>query len=164
MSGMNYTLYSQWGDSIVGMAKELSYCVHCLLRSRRRPLNTMIRLAPISAHTAIQSVAIPLKASTRNTALMLNAMTIFRFKILTALVLRPMNCGILRKSSSINATSAVSSAVPATPMTASGAVYLSAALVWLWLVNGIKPGWGDMVGVGLALCGAGVIALGHRSI
>lgn len=45
-----------------------------------------------------------------------------------------------------------------------GAVYISAALAWLWLVDGIKPGWSDMVGVGLALCGAGVIALGHSSI
>lgn len=43
-----------------------------------------------------------------------------------------------------------------------GAVYISAASAWLWLVDGIKPSWSDMVGVGLALCGAGVIAFGHR--
>ena len=45
-----------------------------------------------------------------------------------------------------------------------GAVYISAALAWLWLVDGLKPDWSDMVGIGLALCGAGVIALGHSSI
>lgn len=45
-----------------------------------------------------------------------------------------------------------------------GAVYISAALAWLWLVDGIQPDWRDVVGIGLALCGAGVIALGHRSV
>jgi drug/metabolite transporter superfamily protein YnfA len=31
---------------------------------------------------------------------------------------------------------------------------------WLWLVDGITPGWRDVVGVALALCGAAVIASG----
>ncbi len=41
-----------------------------------------------------------------------------------------------------------------------GAVYIGAVLAWLWLVDGIQPDWRDVVGVGLALCGAGVIASG----
>jgi small multidrug resistance family-3 protein len=43
-----------------------------------------------------------------------------------------------------------------------GAVYIATALAWLWLIDGVKPGWNDYVGVGLALLGAAVIALGHR--
>lgn len=43
-----------------------------------------------------------------------------------------------------------------------GAVYIATALVWLWTVDGVTPAWTDVVGGGLALCGAGVIALGHR--
>ncbi|NMM26970.1 MAG: YnfA family protein [Glaciimonas sp.] len=45
-----------------------------------------------------------------------------------------------------------------------GAVYIATALVWLWTVDGITPTWSDMVGVALALCGAGVIALGQQSV
>ncbi len=44
-----------------------------------------------------------------------------------------------------------------------GAVYIAAAVIWLWAIDGITPNWNDLVGVGLALLGAGVIALGHRS-
>lgn len=44
-----------------------------------------------------------------------------------------------------------------------GAVYIATALAWLWTVDGITPTWSDVVGVGLALCGAGVIAMGQRS-
>jgi small multidrug resistance family-3 protein len=43
-----------------------------------------------------------------------------------------------------------------------GAIYIATALGWLWLVDGVRPVWSDVVGVGLALCGAGVIAMGHR--
>ncbi len=43
-----------------------------------------------------------------------------------------------------------------------GAVYIAAAVIWLWAIDGITPNWNDFVGVGLALIGAGVIALGHR--
>jgi small multidrug resistance family-3 protein len=43
-----------------------------------------------------------------------------------------------------------------------GAVYIATALGWLWLVDGVRPTWTDLVGVGLALCGAGVIAMGQR--
>ena len=44
-----------------------------------------------------------------------------------------------------------------------GAIYIATALGWLWLVDGVTPTWNDYVGVALALIGAGVIALGHRS-
>jgi small multidrug resistance family-3 protein len=42
-----------------------------------------------------------------------------------------------------------------------GAVYIPTALGWLWVVDGIRPTWTDALGVGLALCGAGVIAFGQ---
>jgi len=45
-----------------------------------------------------------------------------------------------------------------------GAVYIATALGWLWLVDGISPTWTDFAGVTLALCGAGVIALGQRHV
>jgi small multidrug resistance family-3 protein len=44
-----------------------------------------------------------------------------------------------------------------------GAVYIATALVWLWIVDGVTPTWSDVLGVGLALTGAGVIAMGHRT-
>ena len=43
-----------------------------------------------------------------------------------------------------------------------GAVYISMALAWLWLVDGVTPTWSDYFGVGLALLGAGIIAAGQR--
>lgn len=43
-----------------------------------------------------------------------------------------------------------------------GAVYIATALGWLWLVDGVVPTWTDIAGVALALCGAGVIAMGQR--
>ncbi|WP_420473667.1 YnfA family protein [Noviherbaspirillum sp. ST9] len=45
-----------------------------------------------------------------------------------------------------------------------GAIYIATALGWLWIVDGVSPTWNDYVGVGLALVGAGVIALGHRPV
>lgn len=44
-----------------------------------------------------------------------------------------------------------------------GAIYIAAAVIWLYLVDGVAPQWNDYVGVGLALSGAAVIALGHRA-
>jgi len=44
-----------------------------------------------------------------------------------------------------------------------GAIYIATALGWLWLVDGVTPAWTDMAGVGLALAGAAVIALGHKA-
>jgi small multidrug resistance family-3 protein len=43
-----------------------------------------------------------------------------------------------------------------------GGVYVSAALLWLWLVDGIRPVWTDWAGVGLCLAGMAVIALAPR--
>ena len=43
-----------------------------------------------------------------------------------------------------------------------GAVYIATALGWLWLVDGVTPTWTDVAGVGLALSGAGVIAMGQK--
>lgn len=45
-----------------------------------------------------------------------------------------------------------------------GAIYIATALGWLWLVDGVSPTWTDIAGVALALCGAGVIAMGQRSL
>jgi small multidrug resistance family-3 protein len=45
-----------------------------------------------------------------------------------------------------------------------GAIYIATALGWLWLVDGVSPTWTDMAGVALALCGAGVITMGQRSV
>lgn len=44
-----------------------------------------------------------------------------------------------------------------------GAVYIAAALLWLFVVDGVTPRWTDFLGGALALAGAGVIALGHRT-
>jgi len=44
-----------------------------------------------------------------------------------------------------------------------GAIYIATALAWLWAVDGIKPVTTDYIGVGLALLGAGVIAMGHKA-
>lgn len=46
-------------------------------RITRKPLNTTSRLAPTSAKIAIHSVASPITASARNTALMPSASTMF---------------------------------------------------------------------------------------
>jgi len=43
-----------------------------------------------------------------------------------------------------------------------GGVYISVALLWLWLVEGIQPtGW-DLAGVGLSLAGMAIIAFQPR--
>ena len=44
-----------------------------------------------------------------------------------------------------------------------GAVYIATAIFWLWRVDGIIPRTTDLIGVGLALAGAAVIALGSRT-
>ena len=45
-----------------------------------------------------------------------------------------------------------------------GAIYIATAIGWLYAVDGVTPTWNDYVGMGLALAGAGTIALGHRSV
>jgi len=43
-----------------------------------------------------------------------------------------------------------------------GGVYIAMALVWLWLVDGVRPSAWDVAGVALALAGMGVIAFQPR--
>ena len=43
-----------------------------------------------------------------------------------------------------------------------GGIYISTAIVWLWLVDGIKPTAWDMSGVGIILIGAAIIIYGSR--
>lgn len=44
-----------------------------------------------------------------------------------------------------------------------GGVYVSVALLWLWLVDGIKPTVWDVAGVGVCLLGMALIAFAPRS-
>jgi len=44
-----------------------------------------------------------------------------------------------------------------------GGVYVSAALLWLWLVDGVKPSRWDLIGVSLCLGGMLVIIWGSRN-
>lgn len=44
-----------------------------------------------------------------------------------------------------------------------GGVYVSAALIWLWLVDGVKPSAWDMGGVAVCLMGVAVIAFQPRA-
>lgn len=43
-----------------------------------------------------------------------------------------------------------------------GGVYIAASLVWLWAVEGTRPGVADLSGAALALAGAAVILWGAR--
>lgn len=43
-----------------------------------------------------------------------------------------------------------------------GGVYISVALIWLWLVEGIRPSGWDYAGVALALAGMAIIAFQPR--
>tara|TARA_R110001606_G_scaffold261206_14_gene409517 strand:+ start:43770 stop:44141 length:372 start_codon:yes stop_codon:yes gene_type:complete len=43
-----------------------------------------------------------------------------------------------------------------------GGVYISMAMVWLWLVDGVRPTITDLAGAGLCLLGVAVIVLGSR--
>ena len=44
-----------------------------------------------------------------------------------------------------------------------GGVYVSSAVLWLWVIDGQRPDRWDLVGAGLCLAGTAVILLGHRS-
>ena len=44
-----------------------------------------------------------------------------------------------------------------------GGVYISVALVWLWVVDGVRPTLTDWVGVGFCLLGMGIIMAGAKS-
>ena len=41
-----------------------------------------------------------------------------------------------------------------------GGVYISVALMWLWVVDAIKPSMTDFIGVGICLVGVVVIMVG----
>ncbi len=41
-----------------------------------------------------------------------------------------------------------------------GGVYISVAMLWLWLVDAVKPTLSDVTGVALCLVGVGVIMIG----
>lgn len=43
-----------------------------------------------------------------------------------------------------------------------GGVYVAAALVWLWAVDGVRPTWWDVAGVGCTLLGMAIIAFAPR--
>ena len=43
-----------------------------------------------------------------------------------------------------------------------GGIYVSVAIAWLWVVDGIRPNRWDIIGVGLCLAGMAVIALSQR--
>ena len=44
-----------------------------------------------------------------------------------------------------------------------GGIYITAALVWMWAAEGVRPDRWDLAGVALCLAGAGVILLApHR--
>lgn len=44
-----------------------------------------------------------------------------------------------------------------------GGVYISVAIFWLWLIDGIKPTPWDLLGVGMALIGMAIIMFAPRS-
>ena len=43
-----------------------------------------------------------------------------------------------------------------------GGVYIAASLIWLWAVEGARPGLPDILGAGLSLAGAAIILWGPR--
>lgn len=43
-----------------------------------------------------------------------------------------------------------------------GGIYILSSLIWLWLVEGVKPNWWDLLGVILSLLGTIVILFGSR--
>jgi small multidrug resistance family-3 protein len=43
-----------------------------------------------------------------------------------------------------------------------GGVYVAAALIWLWLVDGISPDRWDLIGGAVTLAGMAIIAFGPR--
>ena len=44
-----------------------------------------------------------------------------------------------------------------------GGIYIAAALLWLWSVEGTAPDRWDLTGAAVSLVGAGIILLGPRS-
>ena len=44
-----------------------------------------------------------------------------------------------------------------------GGVYIGVAILWLWLVDGVRPTSRDLIGAAIAVTGMAVIILGPRS-
>lgn len=44
-----------------------------------------------------------------------------------------------------------------------GGIYVMTALAWLWLVDGIRPQWPDLIGSALAIAGMAVIMFAPRA-
>lgn len=44
-----------------------------------------------------------------------------------------------------------------------GGIYVAVALLWLWLIDGIRPGRWDVLGVAVILLGVGIILIAPRS-
>lgn len=44
-----------------------------------------------------------------------------------------------------------------------GGIYIGVAILWLWVVDGIRPSLWDLVGSGVALLGAAIIILAPKS-
>ena len=45
-----------------------------------------------------------------------------------------------------------------------GGIYIAASLLWLWVVEGVRPDRWDLAGAGLCLLGAAIILLGRHGI
>ncbi|WP_140984676.1 YnfA family protein [Asticcacaulis tiandongensis] len=43
-----------------------------------------------------------------------------------------------------------------------GAIYIAAAIVWLWLVETQAPDWADLTGTAVCLVGAAIIMFGRK--
>ena len=43
-----------------------------------------------------------------------------------------------------------------------GGVYINVAMIWLWVVDAVRPTWTDAVGVTACLVGASIIVLGAK--
>lgn len=44
-----------------------------------------------------------------------------------------------------------------------GGIYVAAALLWLWKIDGIEPNRWDLIGVGLTLVGTAIIVMGAKT-
>jgi small multidrug resistance family-3 protein len=56
----------------------------------------------------------------------------------------------------------IDSAAAGRAFAAYGGIYIAMSLVWLWLVEGVRPDRWDVAGALICLIGAGVILLGPR--
>jgi small multidrug resistance family-3 protein len=45
-----------------------------------------------------------------------------------------------------------------------GGIYITASILWLWAVEGVRPDHWDVVGTAVCLTGAGLILFGPRAV